>query len=210
LSFAIFDLRIPFRSAMALRNGSRKISFEVLGVDGESDPSEHGRRKRRHRASKRKKKLLDRADCVDPHMTPLENGGACNGIELDADRYCAGGGSVVYEEVREATVCAVVEARESESEVPTAVRGGIEGFNFGKLRQRNFSCGSSDDLAFSVVRDEKEEGSVKGSPVEKPTNEPDRNVATKLETVESLDWKRIMAEDPNCEWYNGPCCACIS
>ncbi|KAL9314068.1 hypothetical protein ACSQ67_019520 [Phaseolus vulgaris] len=183
---------------MALRNGSRKISFEVLGVDGESDPSEHGRRKRRHRASKRKKKLLDRADCVDPHMTPLENGGACNGIELDADRYCAGGGSVVYEEVREATVCAVVEARESESEVPTAVRGGIEGFNFGKLRQRNFSCGSSDDLAFSVVRDEKEEGSVKGSPVEKPTNEPDRNVATKLETVESLDWKRIMAEDPNC------------
>jgi len=196
---------------MALRNGTRKISFDVLSVDGESDPSEHARRKRRHRASKRKKKLLDAADSVDPHMTPLENGGACNGIELDADRYCAGGGSVVYEEVREASVCAVVEAREAESEVPTAaVRGGIEGFNFGKLRQRNVSCGSSDDLAAPVVRDEKEEGGVKASPVEKPTNEPDRNVATKLETVESLDWKRIMAEDPNCEWYNGPCSACIS
>lgn len=194
---------------MALRNGSRKISFEVLSVDGESESNEHSRRKRRHRASKRKKKLLDRADSVDPHIEPLENGGACNGFELDANRYSAGGGSVVYEEVREASVCAVVDAREAESEAPTAVRGGIEGFNFGKLRQRNVSCGSADDFPTSVVRDEKEEGGVKASPVEKPTNEPDRNVATKLETVESLDWKRLMEEDPNCEWYNGPYSACI-
>ncbi|XP_052732680.1 protein POLLEN DEFECTIVE IN GUIDANCE 1 isoform X2 [Vigna angularis] len=182
---------------MALRNGSRKISFEVLSVDGESESNEHSRRKRRHRASKRKKKLLDRADSVDPHIEPLENGGACNGFELDANRYSAGGGSVVYEEVREASVCAVVDAREAESEAPTAVRGGIEGFNFGKLRQRNVSCGSSDEFPTSVVRDEKEEGGVNASPVEKPTNEPDRNVATKLETVESLDWKRLMEEDPN-------------
>jgi len=194
---------------MALRNGSRKISFEVLSVDDESEPNEHNRRKRRHRASKRKKKLLDCADSVDPHMAPLENGGACNGFELDANRYSAGGGSVVYEEVREESVCAVAEAREAESEEPTAVRGGIEGFNFGILRQRNVSCGSSDDFPASVVRDEKEEGGVKASQAEKPTNEPDRNVATKLETVESLDWKRLMAEDPNCEWYNGPYTACI-
>ncbi|XP_027904554.1 protein POLLEN DEFECTIVE IN GUIDANCE 1 [Vigna unguiculata] len=182
---------------MALRNGSRKISFEVLSVDDESEPNEHNRRKRRHRASKRKKKLLDCADSVDPHMAPLENGGACNGFELDANRYSAGGGSVVYEEVREESVCAVAEAREAESEEPTAVRGGIEGFNFGILRQRNVSCGSSDDFPASVVRDEKEEGGVKASQAEKPTSEPDRNVATKLETVESLDWKRLMAEDPN-------------
>ncbi|KAK7411074.1 hypothetical protein VNO78_02444 [Psophocarpus tetragonolobus] len=170
---------------MALRNGG---TFDVLSVDNESDQSERHRRKRRNRASKRKKKLLDRADSVDPHSTPLENGGACNGFELDANRYCGGRGSVV--------VCE--EVREAESEAPTTVRGGIEGFNFGELRQRNVNCGSSEDLAASVVvREEKEDGGVKASPVEKPTNEPDRNALTKLETVESLDWKRLMTDDPN-------------
>ncbi|XP_006578666.2 protein POLLEN DEFECTIVE IN GUIDANCE 1 isoform X3 [Glycine max] len=191
---------------MALRNGGRKISFEVLSVEDESDPTERNRKKRRHRASKKKKKLLDRADSdsADPRSAPLENGGACNGFELDASRYCGGGGGgggsvVVCEEVREAeSVCAVAEARGAESEEATAVRGGIEGFNFGELRQRNVNCGSSEDLAASVVvRDEKEDGGVNASPVEKATNEPDRNVVKKLETVESLDWKRIMAEDPN-------------
>ena len=102
-------------------------------------------------------------------------------------------------------MCAVAEARGAESEEATAVRGGIEGFNFGELRQRNVNCGSSEDLAASVVvRDEKEDGGVNASPVEKATNEPDRNVVKKLETVESLDWKSIMAEDPNCECYNDP------
>lgn len=195
---------------MALRNDGRKISFEVLSVEGQSDPTERNHKKRRHRASKKKKKLLDRAgDSLDPHSVPLENGGACNGFELDASRYCGGGGGgsfVVCEEVREAeSVCAVAEAREAESEEATAVRGGMEGFNFGELRQRNVNCGSSEDIAaYVVVRDEKEDGGVNASPVEKPTNEPDRNVVKKLETVESLDWKRIMAEDPNCECYNGP------
>ncbi|KAG5019657.1 hypothetical protein JHK87_015512 [Glycine soja] len=188
---------------MALRNDGRKISFEVLSVEGQSDPTERNHKKRRHRASKKKKKLLDRAgDSFDPHSVPLENGGACNGFELDASRYCGGGGGgsfVVCEEVREAeSVCAVAEAREAESEEATAVRGGMEGFNFGELRQRNVNCGSSEDIAaYVVVRDEKEDGGVNASPVEKPTNEPDRNVVKKLETVESLDWKRIMAEDPN-------------
>ncbi|KAG5035676.1 hypothetical protein JHK87_010586 [Glycine soja] len=188
---------------MALRNGGRKISFEVLSVEDESDPTERNRKKRRHRASKKKKKLLDRADSdsADPRSAPLENGGACNGFELDASRYCGGGGggggSVVVCEAE--SVCAVAEARGAESEEATAVRGGIEGFNFGELRQRNVNCGSSEDLAASVVvRDEKEDGGVNASPVEKATNEPDRNVVKKLETVESLDWKRIMAEDPNC------------
>ncbi|RDX82934.1 hypothetical protein CR513_36212, partial [Mucuna pruriens] len=117
---------------MALQNGGTKLSFEVLSVEGESDPNERHRKRRRHHASKRKKKLLDPADFVDPHSTPMENGGVCNGFELDANRYCAGGGSVVYEEVCEESVREVAAAREAESEVPTAVRGGIEGFNFGE------------------------------------------------------------------------------
>ncbi|RDX82936.1 Protein POLLEN DEFECTIVE IN GUIDANCE 1, partial [Mucuna pruriens] len=64
------------------------------------------------------------------------------------------------------------------------------------LRQRNVSCGSSEDITASVVRDESAVGKEEG-PVEKATNEPDRNMVTKLETVELLDWKRLMAEDPN-------------
>nr|KYP69647.1 Protein TAPT1 isogeny [Cajanus cajan] len=189
---------------MASRNGAtRKLSFEVLGrslsADDESDPTtERSRKKRKNRASKRKKKLLDRAQSFDPHSAPFRNGEACNGFELNASRYCAGGGSE--------SVCAVAAAREEDREAPTAVRGGIEGVNFGELRQRNVSS-ASEDLAASVAHDEggtgKEDGGVSASasasasPVEKATNEPDRNVATKLETVESLDWKRLMADDPN-------------
>ncbi|TKY73563.1 POLLEN DEFECTIVE IN GUIDANCE 1 [Spatholobus suberectus] len=185
---------------MALRNGGRKLPFEVLSVDDESDPTERSRKKRKHRSSKRKKKLLDRADSVDPHSTPLENGRACNGFELDANRYSAFGGSVVCEEVCGESVCAVAAACEEGSEVPTAVRGGIDGFNFGELRQRNVNCGSSEDLAASVGRDESEsetDGGVKANTVEKAANEPDRNAVKKLETVESLDWRRLMAKDPN-------------
>lgn len=107
------------------------------------------------------------------------------------------------EEATEASVCAVTAAREAGAAFPTSVRGGSEGFNFGELRQRNVNGGSSEDLVASVMGDEggigKDDGGVKASPVEKPTNEPDRNVVTKLETVESLDWRRLMAEDPNCE-----------
>lgn len=116
----------------------------------------------------------------------------------------------------EASVSAVAASREDGAEVPTTVRGVGEGFNFGELRQRNVNGSSSEDLAASsaavgcdgaIGRDD---GSVKVSPEEKPMNEPDRNGITRLETVESLDWKRLMAEDPNCEYCSyGPCSACF-
>ncbi|KAK7350657.1 hypothetical protein VNO77_09513 [Canavalia gladiata] len=193
---------------MALRNGGRKLSFEVLSrspsSEGESDPTQANRKKRKHRTSKRKKKLLDHADSIDPHSKTealLENGRACNGFELNAHRCFAVAESVVCEEVRETSVCAVAAAREAENEIPTSVHGSIEGFNFGELRQRNVNCGSSEDLVALVMCDEagtgKDDGDEKTSPVEKPMNEPDRSVVTKLDTVESLDWKRLMAEDPN-------------
>lgn len=107
------------------------------------------------------------------------------------------------EEASEASVCAVIAASETGSTFPANVCGDVEGFNFGELRQRNVSGGSSEDLAASVVGNDggigKDDSGVKASPVEKPTSEPDRRILTKLETVDSLDWKRIMAEDPNCE-----------
>lgn len=107
------------------------------------------------------------------------------------------------EAASEPTVSTVTVASETGDVFPTTVRGGVEGFNFRELRQRNVNGGSSEDLAASVVGDdggiEKEDSDVKATPVEKPTNEPVANGVKRLETLESLDWKRLMAEDPNCE-----------
>lgn len=198
-----------------------------------SDPTQTTNRnkKRKHRASKKKKNLLDPSNSIpedppadsqplnsnsvssDPHskkkQPPFENGRACNGFELNALSYCA----VVCEEVRapegtaeESSVCTVA-AREDRSDFPARVSGGgLEGFNFGELRQRAVNGASSEDLTAStaVVDDGAKDdgggsGGAKGSVAEKP-NEPDRKVVTKLEKEESLDWNRLMAEDPNCEW----------
>ena len=115
-------------------------------------------------------------------------------------RYSATGGSVVCEELTEPSVC---------STFPTSVRCSVEGFNFGELRQRNVNGGSSEDLVASLIRDddsigkEKEDCVKQMSPMEKPIkneSERERSVLTKSETVESVDWKRIMEEDPNCEY----------
>lgn len=202
---------LNFPLAMALRTGNTKLSFEVLrrtpSIEeqesllhrSKSDPD---RKKRKHR---RKKKLLDPlANSVDPHRetkSPIQNGIVCNGngfgFELDAMRYSGTGGSVVCEELSEPSVC---------STFPTSVRGSVEGFNFGELRQRNVNGGSSEDLVASVIRDddsigkEKEDCVKQMSPMEKPIKndaERERSVLTKAETIESVDWKRIMEEDPN-------------
>ncbi|KAL5076454.1 hypothetical protein RYX36_015438 [Vicia faba] len=215
---------------MASRTGNSKLSFEVLRRNpiveedsflhrSKSDPATlPDRKKRKHRASKKKKKLLDPADSVADSVTdsvadfgdpnrktelPIVNGRSCNGFGIDEMRYCGNGGSVVYEEASETSVCAVTAAPEAGSSFPT-VRGSVDGFNFGELRQRNVNS-SSEDLVASVVGDDGEIGkgddSVKASPspveLETPRKETERSVLTKSETVESVDWKRIMEEDPN-------------
>ncbi|CAK8566705.1 unnamed protein product [Lathyrus sativus] len=202
---------------MASRTGGTKLSFEVLRRNpiveedsflhhSKSDPATlPDRKKRKNRASKKKKKSLDPVDSVadsgDPNRKnelPLENGGPCNGFGIDAMRYCGNGGSVVYEEASETSFSGVTAAPEVGSSFSTTVRGSVEGF--GELRQRNVNS-SSEDLVASVVGDigeiGKDDDCVKESPVETPRKETERKVLTKSETVESVDWKRIMEEDPN-------------
>ncbi|KAL4326588.1 hypothetical protein AHAS_Ahas13G0015100 [Arachis hypogaea] len=126
----------------------------------------------------------------DPHF-PLQNGSACNGFELELVArkfYSTGSVTLVEEEESAASVCT----------------GPATGFNFGELRQRAVNSGSSEDLANSaavaVDGGGKDDGGAKASPTEKPklTNENDRNGGVaKLETVESLDWRHVMVEDPN-------------
>ncbi|QHO26347.1 protein POLLEN DEFECTIVE IN GUIDANCE 1 isoform X1 [Arachis hypogaea] len=210
---------------MALRTAGRKLSFDVLRHRdddddaavpinrAESDPTQTAtmRKSRKQRRNKKKKdqKLLEsssvtgadlcsavedsrtlNSDSVtsDPHF-PLQNGSACNGFELGARKfYSTGSVTLVEEEESAASVCT----------------GPATGFNFGELRQRAVNSGSSEDLANSaavaVDGGGKDDGGAKASPIENPklTNENDRNGGVaKLETVESLDWRRVMSEDPN-------------
>ncbi|KAE8076396.1 hypothetical protein FH972_015051 [Carpinus fangiana] len=105
--------------------------------------------------------------------------------------------TVVCEETRVAeesggSVCRVTEVTEPEVQ---KVRG--EGFNFGELRQRSVS-GTGDDAAASRVEDNESEKGLEVSSAAKQRGEPNGSVvANTLETAESLDWKRLMAEDPN-------------
>jgi len=107
--------------------------------------------------------------------------------------------SVVYEEIRVAeesggSVCTVTEVTEPEVQ---KVRG--EGFNFGGLRQRTVT-GTGDDAAASCIEDNESEKGVEVSSAAKQRGEPNGSVVPNtLETAESLDWKRLMAEDPNRE-----------
>ncbi|QHN98456.1 protein POLLEN DEFECTIVE IN GUIDANCE 1 isoform X1 [Arachis ipaensis] len=212
---------------MALRTAGRKLSFDVLRHRdddddaavpinrAESDPMQttttQKSRKQRRNKKKKDQKLLEssfvkgadpcsfvedsrtlNSDSVtsDPHF-PLQNGSACNGFELELVArkfYSTGSVTLVEEEESAASVCT----------------GPATGFNFGELRQRAVNSGSSEDLANSaavaVDGGGKDDGGAKASPTEKPklTNENDRNGGVaKLETVESLDWRHVMVEDPN-------------
>ncbi|XP_057727513.1 protein POLLEN DEFECTIVE IN GUIDANCE 1-like [Arachis stenosperma] len=210
---------------MALRTAGRKLSFDVLRHRdddhnaavpinrAESDPTQttttQKSRKQRRNKKKKGQKLLEssfvkgadpcssvedsrtlNSDSVtsDPHF-PLQNGSACNGFELGARKfYSTGSVTLVEEEKNAASVCT----------------GLATGFNFGELRQRAVNSGSSEDLANSAAvaidGGGKDDGGAKASPTEKPklTNENDRNGGVaKLETVESLDWRHVMVEDPS-------------
>ncbi|KAK7836660.1 protein pollen defective in guidance 1 [Quercus suber] len=109
--------------------------------------------------------------------------------------------------VESSSVCTVVTEPDFQN-----VRG--EGFNFGELRQRSVSIsGASDDAASRVGGDnekekekekekgEKEEEEESGGEVSSAVTQrakPNGSVGSnKLETEKSLDWKRLMAEDPN-------------
>ncbi|KAL1363835.1 hypothetical protein AAHE18_03G175600 [Arachis hypogaea] len=194
---------------MALRTAGRKLSFDVLRHHPTQTTTTQKSRKQRRNKKKKGQKLLEssfvkgadpcssvedsrtlNSDSVtsDPHF-PLQNGNACNGFELGARKfYSTGSVTLVEEEENAASVCT----------------GPATGFNFGELRQRAVNSGSSEDLANSaavaVDGGGKDDGGAKASPTEKPKlmNENDRNGGVaKLETVESLDWRHVMVEDPN-------------
>ncbi|KAK3012091.1 hypothetical protein RJ639_012724 [Escallonia herrerae] len=173
---------------MALRSNGRKLSFEILATssfagDGDasfyrsnSDPSALGngialKPNKRKRKNKKKKAI----ECSIPESSTQ--------LELDCKSYSVQ--TVVYEEVTEpeeggASVCTV-----------SSVAAGAE------LRQRSVV---NDDVARNggeKVMLEEESGGKGFNSLGKRSDESDGSASRKLDKEESLDWKRLMAEDPN-------------
>ncbi|XP_039065932.1 protein POLLEN DEFECTIVE IN GUIDANCE 1-like isoform X2 [Hibiscus syriacus] len=198
---------------MALKSSGRRrqLSFEILSqsssVEGElrsslhrsgSDPTElqngvaKPSRSSRKKKRQRKRKEFTSDSAVIPEDPVAEKRGSSSPAAsvLDSENYgirdngsvnrisYVGDGSVV---VMEESVCQNV-------------------WGFGELRQRNVIGGGEET---EKVASRTEEGlvgmSIQKDPLPPASPQPvaNANVAKKLETAESLDWKRLMSEDPN-------------
>ncbi|XVE91820.1 hypothetical protein REPUB_Repub01dG0044800 [Reevesia pubescens] len=207
---------------MALRSsgGSRKLSFEILSKTGSfeqgedrsllygsnSDPiqsqngvallSRNNRKKKKHKKEKKKEATTESPIILEDPV--VEQRGSSNGgvvVESNSENYgiidngnvnrisYVGGGRVV---VVEESVCQNV-------------------CGFGELRQRNVNggivVGGGEETATVAARNEESGVEVSSSKEPLPPAPPqpvaNGNVVNKLGTAESLDWERLMAEDPH-------------
>ncbi|XVF03006.1 hypothetical protein REPUB_Repub04eG0223500 [Reevesia pubescens] len=202
---------------MALRSsGSRKLSFEILtqsssyeegddrsnsdpiqSQNGVSQPSRNNRKKKKKK-HKKKKEVTAELPIISEDPVDKQRGSS-NGssvvVELNSEKcgirdngnvnmisYVGGGSVVVLEESVCQNVC-----------------------GFGELRQRNVNGvvggGGGDENATVAARTDESGVEVSSSKEPLPPAPPQPatkgNVVNNLETAESLDWKRLMAEDPH-------------
>ncbi|CAN7087213.1 unnamed protein product, partial [Brassica oleracea var. botrytis] len=209
---SLFIFRI--RKTMTVRSTGRKLSFEILSsleddslppiprsssdpISG-NDSAESSPKRRRHRKKKKKHNKVETIpENGDPQFTTMEdsNWASCDegerSIFENRLNYFGGGGggsTVVTQTVQH------------------------NGFSFGKLRQRNVngsSIDSTNDERFSetLASDKKsyveEVSSSENLPFEEVQNQFPRSetngnvVVTRLDTESSLDWKQLMADDPD-------------
>ncbi|KAH1030649.1 hypothetical protein J1N35_042823 [Gossypium stocksii] len=198
---------------MALRSsGNRKLSFEILSKtrsleeddrsllyrstsdpiglqSGVAKPSRNSRKKKKQ---KKRKEAIAASPVIpeDPVAEQCGNDSSGTVVESTSENYgirdngnvnrisCVGSASVV---VVEESVCQNV-------------------CGFGELRQRNV-IGGGEEMAAVASRAEEDRAEMNGSEEPLPPAQPqpvvNGNVANKLDTAESLDWKRLMSEDPN-------------
>lgn len=140
-------------------------------------------------------------------------------LELKYGDYCSvvTTTTVVCEEIG-GSVLTVTEVPADRAETQS-FRGDV--FNFGELRQRSVNGiatggeskdGVNEDSVLSrVVNNEKDESGLEVNlgPKQRSEQQANGSVVTRLETAESLDWKRLMAEDPNCEFIDKLIFYCI-
>ncbi|KAB1993438.1 hypothetical protein ES319_D13G030200v1 [Gossypium barbadense] len=170
-------------ATMALR------SSDPIGLQsGVAKPSRNSRKKKKQ---KRKEAIADSpVISEDPVAEQCGNDSSGTLVESTSENYgirdngnvnrisCVGSASVV---VVEESVCQNV-------------------CGFGELRQRNV-IGGGEEMAAVASRAEEDRAEMNGSKEPLPPAQPqpvvNGNVANKLDTAESLDWKRLMSEDPN-------------
>ncbi|KAM5566943.1 protein POLLEN DEFECTIVE IN GUIDANCE 1 [Rosa sericea] len=185
---------------MALRSGGRKLSFEILSRNSSpeeeaglfyrsnSDPirSSHDAADDHKPAAarrKRKKKKRTVVNCSIPESPTAadDETDVINGLEFNYSQ----------------TVLCSVTTEVSDPEFQN---------NFGapELRQRTVNAGAGGGVvdettpsgALEGEANAKEESGVEAAAAA-PVAKPNGNLVTKLQSAESLDWQRVMAEDPN-------------
>lgn len=193
---------------MALKSGGRKLSFDILttttsfdndhndfyyrsksdmyngnGTDNKSPKSPKPRR--RKRKSKARRKSSNDDDCtttISDNLFDCKRYNNSNNNSVVQTVLCEEGVSVPKNDSFVSTVSSV-----------SGTCSGTEYFSGGELRQRSSVVSGGEEEEKKKSNDG---GDVKGC---------DNSVAgkqmngRKLETEESLDWKRVMADDPNCE-----------
>ncbi|KAJ6771795.1 hypothetical protein OIU74_018107 [Salix koriyanagi] len=175
---------------MASRSSGRNLSFEILNysssheekedgflVNYQSDPVEKpNRRRKKH---KRKHKPLHPAihEELITHSHPAVHNSHLTDNGSIQNSYIGGGGGG-------SVVCSTVS------------EGGVEihrVYGNGELRQRNVNFAGGVETA--VEENATEESGVEEK--QRRSEPPNGSVAAKLETAESLDWNKFMADDPN-------------
>ncbi|KAM7487802.1 hypothetical protein LguiB_025286 [Lonicera macranthoides] len=210
LSFDILSTSTSFDdddNAFFYRSNSDPPIHENGGDTPKS--SKPNRRKRKNKGAKNKKKVIECSiseessvlDNLDSFPKDLVYGNGNCTNDLDSRNYSVQ--SVVCEEVivpEEVTLSSVTTGPEFE-----ILHAGDAYSSVTELRQRSSVVnggggGGGGEEAVSRIEESREEDSISKeleSSFEKQRAELNGNVVRKLEKEESLDWKRLMAEDPN-------------
>uniref|UniRef100_A0A7N0ZTN7 Protein POLLEN DEFECTIVE IN GUIDANCE 1 n=1 Tax=Kalanchoe fedtschenkoi TaxID=63787 RepID=A0A7N0ZTN7_KALFE len=163
-------------------------------------------RKRRNRGSrKRRKKATDGSSSLDGPIA--EDECAFDGVDDLKDIPCENGDAGLNQYCVQSVACREVLVPDEGRGRTAVVEEVAEAWSSGKTRQRNWSGsgGGMEEVAVvsssGVPYENGKEAEDKGIDCSLSSNmkkfELNENGIARLETVESLDWKQIMAKDPN-------------
>lgn len=184
---------------MGLRSSGRKLSFDILSEAASVEDAADSRLFRRsnslptHRHTEvsmpknRKRKKHKKKKQSSPDFAVISEDPVS-----DSNAESAGSGVVFGNRSDANCQSYVASACASSTITVAAAENGYNNIinNGGELRQRNVAGNDEAESREEEISVEKQQ---------QRSSEANGSVVTKLETAESLDWKRLMAEDPNCK-----------
>ncbi|XP_008220931.1 PREDICTED: protein POLLEN DEFECTIVE IN GUIDANCE 1 [Prunus mume] len=198
---------------MALKSTGRNLSFDVLSRNGSLDEEEeaifyrsnsdpiqsnhHNNDKPARRKRKKKKKNTTTTHSSIPEIptnATVSNSFPHNSSSKNGETSGINGSGLEFSYSQTVLCPATTELSDPEFQ---KLRGTAE------LRQRPVNgsaggvVGETQTTSSRIEADDKEDSGVEAGSVSKQRSEPNGNAVPKLQTAESLDWKRLMAEDPN-------------